>query len=212
MDLLNAQLSQGGLLGGKVERYDLSVRAFGCLDMLDNDTRETLMDVVERSRHGTWGVLNLCVAYTSQDEITRAMRKTVECCSSVLPATTTQITPQTLTNNMDTANEPPLDILVRTSGVTRLSDFLLWQCHQETDIQFVDALWPEFKSWDLFLVISMWQRRKAASKSSQLEKCNHGSNWWWTGSYRPPSAHAHVISVLCIMIVAIFLVTGSILR
>jgi ditrans,polycis-polyprenyl diphosphate synthase len=72
------------------------------------------------------------------------------------------ITAETLTNNMLTAGAPPLDLLVRTSGVQRLSDFMLWQCHEDTSIVFLDCLWPEFDLWQFVpvLVEWQWQRRK----------------------------------------------------
>ncbi|KAK7525368.1 Decaprenyl diphosphate synthase-like protein [Phyllosticta citriasiana] len=70
------------------------------------------------------------------------------------------ITERTLTEHMFTAGNPPLDLLVRTSGVERLSDFMLWQCHEETEIVFLDCLWPEFDLWQFLPVLFEWQWRK----------------------------------------------------
>lgn len=72
------------------------------------------------------------------------------------------ITAATLTSNMFTNDAPPLDLLVRTSGVERLSDFMLWQCHQHTSIVFLNCLWPEFDLWHFLpvLVEWQWQRKK----------------------------------------------------
>lgn len=64
---------------------------------------------------------------------------------------------QTLTDNMMTADAPPLDLLVRTSGVERLSDFMLWQCHQNTSIVFLKCLWPDFDLWQFLPVLVEWQ-------------------------------------------------------
>ncbi|KAK2762060.1 cis-prenyltransferase [Arachnomyces sp. PD_36] len=69
------------------------------------------------------------------------------------------ITPKTLTQHMFTADNPPLDLLVRTSGVERLSDFMLWQCHQNTQIVFLETLWPEFDLWTFLPVMWEWQWR-----------------------------------------------------
>ena len=63
------------------------------------------------------------------------------------------ITPSTLTSHTFTSSDPPLDILIRTSGVHRLSDFMLWQCHQDTDIVFLETLWPEFDLWAFLPVL-----------------------------------------------------------
>ncbi|EXJ81873.1 undecaprenyl diphosphate synthase [Capronia coronata CBS 617.96] len=69
------------------------------------------------------------------------------------------ITPDTLSAHMYTAGDPPVDLLVRTSGVSRLSDFMLWQCHQDTQIVFLDVLWPDFDLWSFLPVLWEWQWR-----------------------------------------------------
>lgn len=79
------------------------------------------------------------------------------------------ITADTLTDNMLTAGAPPLDLLIRTSGVKRLSDFMLWQCHEKTSIVFLDCLWPEFDLWQFLpvLVEWQWQRRKLQEEKAR---------------------------------------------
>lgn len=76
------------------------------------------------------------------------------------------ITPEILNDHMYTAGLPPLELLVRTSGVERLSDFLLWQCHQNTEIVFLETLWPEFDLWTFLPVLVEWQwkRRKGVER------------------------------------------------
>ena len=76
------------------------------------------------------------------------------------------ITPEILNDHMYTAGLPPLELLVRTSGVERLSDFLLWQCHENTEIVFLKTLWPEFDLWTFLPVLVEWQwkRRKGVEK------------------------------------------------
>ncbi len=69
------------------------------------------------------------------------------------------ITSETLDSHMYTAGCPPLDLFVRTSGVERLSDFMLWQCHQETHIVFLKCFWPEFDLWHFLPVLVEWQRK-----------------------------------------------------
>ena len=71
-----------------------------------------------------------------------------------------KITAATLDEHMFTAGMPPLDLLVRTSGVERLSDFMLWQAHQDTEIVFLDCLWPEFDLWTFLPVLVEWQWRR----------------------------------------------------
>lgn len=76
------------------------------------------------------------------------------------------ISRQTLTDHMFTKNNPPLDMLVRTSGVERLSDFMLWQCHEETEIVFLNVMWPEFDLWHFIPVLLGWQRKISKSKQN----------------------------------------------
>ncbi|PWZ03376.1 Undecaprenyl diphosphate synthase [Testicularia cyperi] len=59
---------------------------------------------------------------------------------------------------MQLAHSPPLDILVRTSGVSRLSDFMLWQCNDRTRLHFVNKFWPQFGLLDMIPIILDWQR------------------------------------------------------
>lgn len=70
-----------------------------------------------------------------------------------------QITAETLDTHMFTANLPPVDLMIRTSGVERLSDFMLWQCHENTTIVFLECLWPEFGLWHFLPVLLEWQWR-----------------------------------------------------
>lgn len=81
------------------------------------------------------------------------------------------ITSETLTDHMFTAGMPPLDLMIRTSGVERLSDFMLWQSHQNTEIHFLDCLWPEFDLWQFLPVLVEWQwRRRKLAESDRGRK------------------------------------------
>jgi ditrans,polycis-polyprenyl diphosphate synthase len=67
------------------------------------------------------------------------------------------ITTETIDSHMYTASDPPLDLFIRTSGVERLSDFLLWQAHQDTQIYFLKCFWPEFDLKHFIPVLLEWQ-------------------------------------------------------
>lgn len=86
------------------------------------------------------------------------------------------ITASTIEEHLFTAGDPPLDLLIRTSGVKRLSDFMLWQCHQDTEIVFLDCLWPEFDLGQFLpvLVEWQWQRKYAEEKEKPLLKLGSG--------------------------------------
>ncbi|KAK6533209.1 cis-prenyltransferase [Arthrobotrys megalospora] len=91
------------------------------------------------------------------------------------------INEQTVTEHLFTADNPPLDLLIRTSGVERLSDFMLWQAHQDTDIEFVDCMWPEFDVWHFLPILLGWGlKRKRFLREVKLEeerKHNRNGNW-----------------------------------
>lgn len=81
------------------------------------------------------------------------------------------ITEQMITDNLFTRDCPPVDLIVRTSGVKRLSDFLLWQCHKDTEIAFLDCMWPEFDMWKFLPVLIDWglKRKKVLAKVREKE-------------------------------------------
>ncbi|OCT48568.1 putative prenyltransferase [Cladophialophora carrionii] len=79
------------------------------------------------------------------------------------------ITAETITSNTYTSSCPPIDLLIRTSGVSRLSDFMLWQCHEDTEIVFLDVLWPEFDLWSFLPVLWEWQWRRRREQKMEHE-------------------------------------------
>ena len=79
------------------------------------------------------------------------------------------ITSSTITAKTYTAPDPPIDLLVRTSGVFRLSDFMLWQCHEHTEIVFLDVLWPDFDLWSFLPVLWEWQWRRRREDKAGIE-------------------------------------------
>jgi ditrans,polycis-polyprenyl diphosphate synthase len=104
---------------------------------------------------------------STQDSSTLNLSTSDPTTNASLPATNfpdpETITEDTITAHTFTgAHTPQLDLLIRTSGVERLSDFMLWQCHQDTDIVFLKCMWPEFGLWHFMPVLLewQWQRRK----------------------------------------------------
>ena len=82
------------------------------------------------------------------------------------------ITSDTLDLHMFTHASPPLDLLVRTSGVERLSDFMLWQCHENTRVVFLECLWPDFDLWEFLPVLVEWQwgERKREKEGGKMSR------------------------------------------
>lgn len=82
------------------------------------------------------------------------------------------ITAATVESHLFTAGNPPLDLLIRTSGVNRLSDFMLWQCHEDTQLKFLDCYWPEFslRHFLPLLIEWQWQRKYGDDKEGGAVK------------------------------------------
>jgi len=96
-------------------------------------------------------VQTLAINYGSQDEITRAVNKICK--------TKQEITIKDIEENLDTKDMPDVDILIRTGGQKRLSNFLLWQ-NAYSEFFFLDTLWPDFTSKDLDIVIDQFKQIK----------------------------------------------------
>ncbi|TCD05018.1 di-trans,poly-cis-decaprenylcistransferase [Erythrobacteraceae bacterium CFH 75059] len=108
-----------------------------------------LDDALERTRHGE-RTLAVGLNYGAQQEIVRAARAA---------AAAGPITTETLEAHLDTADLPPLDLMIRTSGEMRLSNFLLWQAAY-AELVFVDTLWPDFTADMLAAALDDFERRE----------------------------------------------------
>jgi undecaprenyl diphosphate synthase len=93
-----------------------------------------LEDALARTAHNSGTTLAVALNYGSQDELVRAAQTA---------AAQGPITAETIEANLDTADMPPLDLLIRTSGEQRLSNFMLWQAAY-AEFWFTDTLWPDF--------------------------------------------------------------------
>ncbi|KAI0067799.1 Di-trans-poly-cis-decaprenylcistransferase [Artomyces pyxidatus] len=150
--------------GGILQQYGARINGVGKTELFPPHVRAAVAKAEELTRHNDKKILNLCMPYTSTDEIktalegtvNEAMRDAVEKGRPASPITEDDIDAHLMTSK---CHSPPLDILVRTSGVKRLSDFLLWQCVDDTQIQFIDTYWPDISLLDLVPVILDYQRK-----------------------------------------------------
>ncbi|MGB7372893.1 polyprenyl diphosphate synthase [Pontixanthobacter sp.] len=113
--------------------HDVRLKIIGDYKSLAPDIVAQLEDALEQTSKGS-RILAVALNYGSHDEIVRAANA-----ASAEGA----ITAEGLEKHLDTADMPPLDLLIRTSGEVRLSNFLLWQCAY-AEMSFVDVLWPDF--------------------------------------------------------------------
>ncbi len=114
------------------------------------DVVELIDGAIARTAANTGTTLAVALNYGAQDEIARAASKA---------AAKGAITPEAISAELDTADLPPLDLLIRTSGEVRLSNFLLWQCAY-AELYFTEVLWPDFTVDDLKEALSCFAGRE----------------------------------------------------
>ncbi|KAI8369412.1 di-trans,poly-cis-decaprenylcistransferase [Radiomyces spectabilis] len=139
-----------------VDEYEICIRFLGKVDYLPAHVAALARKVMEHTKHNKKRVFNICCPYTSRDEMATAIRENIQLVQHGQMAKE-DLTEQTIADHLFTATCPPLDILIRTSGEVRLSDFLLWQASQGCHIQFVDCYWPEFSLWKLLPILLEYQ-------------------------------------------------------
>jgi len=145
--------------GGLLAQHGIRLNTVGQTNLFPPEVQAALAKAQELTKDNHRAVLNMCMPYSSRDEITTAVEETIHV--ALLEGRTEPITEKDIEDHLMTAkvNSPPLDILIRTSGVKRLSDFLLWQCTDNTQIHFIDTFWPDMGLFDLLPIILDYQRK-----------------------------------------------------
>jgi undecaprenyl diphosphate synthase len=140
-----------------LHKNGVKIKVIGTRAGLDADLLRMIDDAIELTKNNT--ALNLTIAfnYGARDEITRAARRIAEDVASGALAPG-EVTEDRFGSYLDTASLPDPDLLIRTSGELRLSNFLLWQLAY-AEFVFVDAYWPDFSRDQLEAAIAEYQRR-----------------------------------------------------
>ncbi len=126
----------------KLDREGVQIRIIGARTGVDPDILQLLDEAQNLTRKNSGLVLTIAFNYGSRDEITRAVRRVAaKIASGEVQAD--EITPEIIGKHLDTVGVPDPDLLIRTSGEVRLSNFLLWQCAY-SEMVFLDAYWPDF--------------------------------------------------------------------
>jgi len=135
----------------------VSVRILGDLERLAPGARQAVDRVMAETADGTELALNLCISYSSRAEIARAARQLAEeaAAGRLDPA---EIDEDAVARRLYTAPWPDPDLLIRTSGEMRISNFLLWQLAY-AELYVTPVLWPDFTRRHLFEAILEFQRR-----------------------------------------------------
>lgn len=132
------------------------IRLIGDLNPLPEATREVLLDAAEKSRENTGLSLIIAINYGSRDEIVRAARAYAADVKE--GKADLSLTEEQFDGYLDTRDFPPVDLLIRTSGEQRISNYLLWQIAY-AELEFVDESWPEFTPEVLERCLEEYSRR-----------------------------------------------------
>jgi len=128
---------------GRLEKNKIRLSCIGDISQLPDSVRKTLEDTISRTAGNDKMVLNLALSYGARDEICMAVRDIAEAFrqGDFLPE---QIDQQLISEHLYTAGQPDPDLLIRTGGEQRLSNFLLWQASY-AEIYFTETMWPDFR-------------------------------------------------------------------
>lgn len=148
-----------------IEKYSVCFRVLGDWNLLPLDIQQMIAKSVAMTRNNNRAFLNICISYTSQDEICYAMRNLAEGVSLGI-IDESDISESLLEKCLYTKKSVPPDLLIRTSGEVRLSDFLLWQSSYSV-LSFVRVLWPEFSRWHLYSAVIFYQRNYNAVQKAR---------------------------------------------
>lgn len=142
----------------ELRRRGVAVHVLGDLDRIDAATRAAVDTIVEGTRGGTRLRLNLMISYGGREEIVRCARLIAERVRAG-EITADEIEDDTVEDALFTRGIPSPDLLIRTSGEYRISNFMLWQMAY-TELHISPVLWPDFGRRNLFEAVLDYQRRE----------------------------------------------------
>ena len=141
-----------------LHKNGVKLNVIGNLDKFPPKAKETLLATIDKLKHNTTTTLTLALSYGSREELTTAIKHiTTDIQAGNL--TPEAITEATIQKYLYTHNLPDVDLLIRTSGEYRISNFLLWQIAY-AELYFTDVLWPEFTKEHLQAAILNYQNRE----------------------------------------------------
>lgn len=130
---------------------NVKFKAIGDISKFSKKLQKIIQDTEDKTSHCSGLTQILALNYGSRDEITRAVKK--------LNKQNLEVTEENINNNLDTAGIPDVDLLIRTSGEVRISNYLLWQIAY-AEMFFINSYWPEFTTEQLDDILSDFQNRE----------------------------------------------------
>jgi undecaprenyl diphosphate synthase len=141
-----------------LQNNNIKLNAIGNLEKLPQSAQVELLDVINKTKDNTRMTLTLALSYGSREEIVNVVKNIAEKVKNNIISIDT-IDDSIIKEHLYTQNLPDVDLLIRTSGEHRISNFLLWQIAY-AELYFTDILWPDFKEQDLYEAIISYQKRE----------------------------------------------------
>ncbi len=153
-----------------LNKNNIRLKAIGNLNKLQDSTKAELEKAIESTKQNNRTILTLALSYSARDEITTMSKRIAE---QVVAGNLAieNIDNQIISRNLYTKNMPDPELLIRTSGEKRISNFLLWQIAY-TELYFTPKLWPDFRKEDFFEALLDFQNRERrfGKTSEQISK------------------------------------------
>ena len=141
-----------------LEKNNIRLNCIGNIDLLPAKAKEALLTVIEKTKNNTRMTLTLALSYGSREELLTAFKIISEKVKNNIISIDT-LDESIINEHLYTHNLPDVDLMIRTSGEHRISNFLLWQIAY-AEFYFTDVLWPDFKEEDLYEAIVSYQKRE----------------------------------------------------
>jgi undecaprenyl diphosphate synthase len=144
---------------------DICLHAIGNLKQLPNKCKQELEQAIEKTKKNKQMTLVLALSYSGRWEIINAINSILKKRENNLPS---EITEEKFQQYLNTKNVPDPELLIRTSGEKRISNFLLWQIAY-SELYFTDTLWPDFRKEDLIKAIIDYQKRERRFGKTKIQ-------------------------------------------
>ncbi len=143
---------------GTLHENKVKLRAIGEITNLPRDCQKNLQEAIEATRNNTGLTLVIALSYSGRSELVKAMRQIAEDVKTGA-ISIDRIDERLIASHLETVGMPDPELLIRTSGELRVSNFLLWQIAY-TEIFITKTLWPDFRKEDLYEAICAYQKRE----------------------------------------------------
>jgi undecaprenyl diphosphate synthase len=141
-----------------MQEGNIKMNAIGNLEKLPKNAQKQLFDVLDKTKSNTKMTLTLALSYGSREELVNVVKIISDKVKNNI-ISIDSIDDSIINEHLYTHNLPDVDLLIRTSGEHRISNFLLWQIAY-AELYFTDVLWPDFKEQDLHEAIISYQKRE----------------------------------------------------